>query len=132
LKITADTNVLVCALMRDDKQQASAAEKLLSSAEVVAVPSAVLCELFWVLSRSYGVSRERILAAIMTLVNASNVVTKRMAVDAGLTITDAGGDFADSVISYEGQVLGADTLVSFDAKAVRSSKSSGADARSWK
>ncbi len=27
---------------------------------------------------------------------------------------DAGGDFADGVIAYEGQWLGADTFVSFD------------------
>ncbi|MFA8593984.1 VapC toxin family PIN domain ribonuclease, partial [Xanthomonas campestris pv. campestris] len=31
---------------------------------------------------------------------------------------DAGGDFADGVIAYEGNWLGGETFVSFDKKAV--------------
>lgn len=42
----------------------------------------------------------------------------RPAVEAGLAVLDAGGDFADGVIAYEGQWLGAETFVSFDKKAV--------------
>lgn len=36
----------------------------------------------------------------------------------GLTILEAGGDFADGVIAYEGNWLGGETFVSFDKKAV--------------
>jgi len=32
---------------------------------------------------------------------------------------EAGGDFADGVIAYEGSWLGAETFVSFDKRAVR-------------
>jgi predicted nucleic-acid-binding protein len=32
---------------------------------------------------------------------------------------DAGGDFADGVISYEGSWLGAETFVSFDKEATK-------------
>ncbi len=32
---------------------------------------------------------------------------------------DAGGDFADGVIAYEGRWLGGETFVSFDRKAAR-------------
>ena len=39
-------------------------------------------------------------------------------VEAGLEILEAGGDFADGVIAYEGRWLGGEAFVSFDAKAV--------------
>jgi predicted nucleic-acid-binding protein len=42
---------------------------------------------------------------------------------------DAGGDFADGVIAYEGKWLGAETFVSFDKKAVRTLTSVGVSAR---
>ena len=42
---------------------------------------------------------------------------------------DAGGDFADGVIAYEGQWLGAETFVSFDRKAVEMLKAQGVAAR---
>ncbi|MCE4317542.1 PIN domain-containing protein, partial [Xanthomonas hortorum] len=42
----------------------------------------------------------------------------RPAVEAGLLVLDAGGDFADGVIAYEGNWLGGETFVSFDKKAV--------------
>ena len=47
-----------------------------------------------------------------------NVVANRPAVEAGLSVLDAGGDFADGAIAYEGAWLGAETFVSFDKKAV--------------
>ena len=42
---------------------------------------------------------------------------------------DAGGDFADGVIAYEGNWLGADTFVSFDKKAVKLMTAQGKPAR---
>ena len=42
---------------------------------------------------------------------------------------DAGGDFADGVIAYEGNWLGADTFVSFDKKAVKLMEAQGVSAR---
>jgi len=46
-------------------------------------------------------------------------VVNRPAAEAGLSLLEAGGDFADGVIAYEGRWLGADTFVSFDKKAVK-------------
>ena len=51
MKITADTNVLVRALVQDDPEQAKSASALLEQAELVAIPLPVLCELVWVLRR---------------------------------------------------------------------------------
>ena len=46
-------------------------------------------------------------------------MVNRRAVEAGLALLDAGGDFADGVIAYEGNWLGAEVFVSFDKKAVK-------------
>lgn len=118
MKITADTNVLVRAAVRDDARQARAAAKLLQEAALVAVPLAVLCEFVWVLNRGYRIPAAEIAAAIRTLINSANVVVDRPGTEAGLKMLEAGGDFADGVIAYEGQWLGADTFVSFDKQAV--------------
>jgi len=61
--------------------------------------------------------------------NAANVVVNRPAAEAGLALLEAGGDFADGVIAYEGNWLGAETLVSFDKKAVKLMKAQGESAR---
>jgi hypothetical protein len=55
-------------------------------------------------------------AALDALLDASNVAVNRPAVDAGLAILNAGGDFADGLVAYEGSWLGAETFVSFDKK----------------
>ena len=59
----------------------------------------------------------------------ANVVMNRPAIEAGLSVLDAGGDFADGVIAYEGDWLGAEEFVSFDAKAVAVLQSQGSRAR---
>jgi predicted nucleic-acid-binding protein len=118
MKITVDTNILVRAVVRDDKRQARAAAKLLKEAELIAVPLPCLCEFVWVLRRVYNFGDQDISAAIEALLNASNVAVNRLAADAGLAILNQGGDFADGLIAYEGNWLGGETFVSFDKKAV--------------
>jgi predicted nucleic-acid-binding protein len=71
----------------------------------------------------------KITADINVLVRALNVVVNRPAAEAGLAILEAGGDFADGVIAYEGSWLGADTFISFDKKTVKLMESSGGSAR---
>ena len=118
MKLAVDTNVLVRAVMADDALQSPIAAKLLKESELVAVATSSLCELVWVLNRLYDVSTTEITAVIRTLVDASNVEVNRLAVEAGLAVLEAGGDFADGVIAFEGQWLGGETFVSFDRKAV--------------
>jgi predicted nucleic-acid-binding protein len=55
---------------------------------------------------------------IRSLLNVSNVVVNRPATELGLAVLDAGGDFADGVIAYEGTWLGGEAFVSFDKQAV--------------
>ena len=118
MTITPDTNVLVRAVVRDDAKQARSAVKLLKDAEVIAVSLTSLCEFVWVLRRVYGLARQDISAALEALLDAGNVAVDRPAVDAGLAVLNAGGDFADGLIAYEGKWLGGETFVSFDKQAV--------------
>ena len=129
MKITADTNVLVRAAVQDDLHQARRAAKVLQEADLVAVPIPVLCEFVWVLRRGYKKSVSDASDAIHRLMNSANVVMNRPAVEAGLSVLDAGGDFADGIIAYEGDWLGADEFVSFDSKAVSILQSQGSRAR---
>ena len=118
MKITVDTNILVRAVVRDDEKQARIAAKLLKEAELIAVSLPCLCEFVWVLSRVYSFRQHDISAAIIALLNAGNVVANHSAVDAGLAVLNAGGDFADGLIDYEGSWLGGETFVSFDKNAI--------------
>jgi predicted nucleic-acid-binding protein len=129
VKIAVDTNVLVRAVVRDDKIQAEAAARLLRNANLVAVAISSLCELVWVLRRKYEFSAADTAAAIRALIAAGNVEVDGPAAAAGLSILDAGGDFADGAIAYEGRWLGGETFVSFDRKAVEMLKAQGQAAR---
>jgi predicted nucleic-acid-binding protein len=118
MKITVDTNVLVRAATQDDPRQARHAAQILHEADLVAVPVPVLCEFVWVLRRGYKRSIPDITNAIHHLMRGLNVVMNRPAVEAGVAVLEAGGDFADGAIAYEGNWLGAEEFVSFDRKAV--------------
>jgi AbrB family looped-hinge helix DNA binding protein len=98
VKVTADTNVLVRAIMGDDEAQSAAAQNELANAESVAVTIPVLCELVSVLSQAYKIERPEIAKTIRFLLNVANVALDRPAAEAG---------------------RGADVFVSFDKKAAR-------------
>jgi predicted nucleic-acid-binding protein len=129
VKVTADTNVLVRAVVGDDPAQAKIAAKVLTDATLIAVALPSLCELVWVLRKVYGFTPTDAASAIRALLAAANVEMNRPAVEAGLLVLDAGGDFADGVIAYEGHWLGGETFVSFDKKAVALLKAQGQQAR---
>ena len=118
MKVTVDTTVLVRAVMRDDAAQARVAAKVLTNAKVVAVAMPCLCEFVWVLRKVYKLETEDIAAAIRALLAAAHVQVNRPAVEAGLSMLEANGDFADGVIAYEGNWLGGETFASFDKQAV--------------
>lgn len=71
------------------------------------------------MERLYKTARTDIAAAIRGLIETENVVVNRAAVEAGLAIFDAGGDFADGVIAFDGRFHGGRTFLSFDRKAVK-------------
>jgi predicted nucleic-acid-binding protein len=129
VNVAVDTNVLVRAVMRDDAAQARTAAKVLTDAEVIAVALPCLCEFVWVLRKVYSLKAEDIAAAIRALLAAANVQVNRPAAEAGLSMLEANGDFADGVIAYEGTWLGGETFVSFDKRAVALLAAQGQAAR---
>lgn len=129
MKVTADTSVLLRTMVADDEAQAARAIELLESADMVAVSLQTLCECVRVLRSRYGVERADIAAALRALLNTNNVVVSRPAVEAGLALLEAGGDFADGVIAFDGAWLGAEVFVSFDKRAASLLTKQGQSAR---
>lgn len=129
MKLVVDTNVLVRAVVRDDPAQARVAAKVLQDADVIAVALPCLCEFVWVLRKVYNIQISDIAAAIRALLAAANVQVNRPAVEAGLSLLEANGDFADGVIAHEGTWLGGETFVSFDKQAVALLTAHGQPAR---
>lgn len=118
MKVSVDTNVLARAVLQDDPNQGAAAANLLKEASLIAVSLPCLCELAWILRRGAKLSKEEVAVTIRDLLNTGNVVMNRPAVEAGLAILEAGGDFADGIMAYEGNWLGGETFFSFDKQAV--------------
>ncbi len=129
MKVVVDTNVLIRAVVRDDPAQSRVAAKVLTEAELIAVALPCLCEFVWVLRKVYGFSPSDAATAIRALLAAANVEMNRPAAEAGLSVLDAGGDFADGAIAYEGSWLGGETFVSFDKQAVTLLAAQGQAAR---
>ncbi len=90
---------------------------LLAEAELVAVPLPALCEFAWVLRSGYRWGAGSIRGFIITLIASPTVQVDRLAVEAGLAMLEAGGDFADGVIAFEGRRLGGSVFASFDRDA---------------
>ena len=118
MRITADTNLLLRTVLQDHAGQAALADAVLGAANLVAIPPTVLCEFAWVLRRGYGYANDEIAHAIKAICDLDVVVTDEGAVDTGLRVLHAGGDFADGVIAHQGRNLGGRTFASFDSEAV--------------
>ena len=118
MKIAVDANVLLRFLVRDDPGQAEIARCELDRAERLLFPTAALLEVVWVLGRRYGLNKSDIASRLRALTEVENAEFDRPAIEAGLSVLEAGGDFADGVIARQARDLGADVLVTFDRKAV--------------
>jgi predicted nucleic-acid-binding protein len=118
MKLAVDTNVVLRYLLADDVKQAATARKIMQSAALIALALPVLCEVSWTLSRGYKLTSEEIADAIAVLVEVDKVEVNHAAVNVGLAMLRAGGDFADGVIAYEGLALGGEVFTTFDKQAV--------------
>jgi predicted nucleic-acid-binding protein len=117
LRIIADTNILVRVATLDDREQARIAADLLRDADAIAVTLPALCEFAWVLRQGYRWAGREVHRMISTLVGGPTVQVDLQAVEAGLAMLEAGGDFADGVIAFEGRRLGGEVFASFDRRA---------------
>jgi predicted nucleic-acid-binding protein len=117
-----DTNVLVRYITRDDPAQERAASRFLESArkraEPIFVNVIVLCELVWVLGRTYEYSRTEVAAVIGQLLTTEQIVVEETDL-AWLALSDfkaSRGDFADCLIGRKNERLGCDATVTFDGR----------------
>ena len=129
VRITADTSVLLRTVLQDDKEQAVAAQALLLRATVIAIPVPVFCEFaLGVETRATVTKLMKSLERSRRYVRSEAVVTDLTAVEAGLTLLRAGGDFADGVIAHQGEAFGGNVFASFDRNAIALLKRNGAAA----
>jgi predicted nucleic-acid-binding protein len=64
MRVTVDTNILVRAVVDDDRKQAAAAARLLKDAEIIAIPLPCLCESVSSPRQVYSVSQKDICATL--------------------------------------------------------------------
>jgi predicted nucleic-acid-binding protein len=117
-----DTNVLVRYITRDDPGQERAAARFLDSARTRSEPAfvnvIVLCELVWVLGRTYEYSRTEVATVIGRLLATEQVVVED-ADQAWLALSDfkaSKADFADCLIGRRNLRLGCDATATFDRR----------------
>lgn len=128
MKVTADTNVLLRAILDDHPSQSDTAKAALAEADLIVVTTPTLCELVWVLRQAYERSGHDIAALLEELTSIPAVIVNDATVQAGLAAIRAGGDFADGVIAFEGAQAGGATFLTFDRKAAALVKKLGREA----
>jgi predicted nucleic-acid-binding protein len=120
--IALDTNVLVRFLVGDDAAQARRVKALVgrldAQQERAYVADMVLCELVWVLSRSYDFGRAQIAFALRRLAAAKQLRFESVdKILRALAAYETGrGDFADYLVREHAKAAGCDALITFDRK----------------
>jgi predicted nucleic-acid-binding protein len=121
--IGLDTNVLVRYIMRDDQEQTAQADrvvKTLTARRPGYVSPVVLAELWWVLGRSYRLSRQQRCLAFSLLLETDELRIESLpSAQKALTMAQDGADFADAMITAMNTASGATMTISFDQTAVR-------------
>jgi predicted nucleic-acid-binding protein len=125
VKITADTNVIVRMITRDDPHQARIAAETLDAAERIALPIVTLCETIWLLRQGLRWTSADAARTLRVMLNDPRILADWDLIEAGLDLLEAGGDFADAVIAAEGRKLGAKRFVTFDRRAASRLEASG-------
>ena len=103
-------------------RQARTAQHKLKQAETIVESIVSLCELTWALRYHYAYPPGDIAATIRQLLTIRNLEIDLVGANAGLAMLEAGGDFADGVIAYDGLRLGGETFVPSTGRQVRYSK----------
>jgi predicted nucleic-acid-binding protein len=118
--INLDTNVLVRVLIQDDPREAARArallERCLEKHEECLLTEMVLCELEWVLRRTYRASRAEVLAILTPLVNEGLFAfqDRDLVRQAVSSFRQGRQELADLLIGLRGEAAGAATTYTFD------------------
>ena len=122
-----DTNLLVRLLTNDDARQAAKVEAWLHDNATARSPAyvdhIVLCELSWVLERSYGYARDVIHGALSALLAHDHLkIESPSLVREALDLYQAGpADFSDYLLAMRAQAAGHAPVLTFDRRATRTS-----------
>lgn len=118
--IALDTNILMRFLVEDDREQTARARSLLQRAvdadATCYVSDIVLCELVWVLERSYKLKREEIGGALSRLLRARHLrysSSEQLHRSLEAYMSKQGG-FADFLIREHARAAGCEAVATFD------------------
>jgi predicted nucleic-acid-binding protein len=118
--IALDTNILVRLITQDDPRQAALAERLIQQAteegEVCFVSDVVLCEVEWVLEKSYGATRSDLLTTMQELAIREVLVFEdsdslHWAIN---LYRESKVEFSDALVGAKARARGASTTYTFD------------------
>lgn len=117
--IGLDTNVLVRYIMQDDAKQSSKATRLIESLTTDApgfVSLVSIVELGWVLSSSYGLTRQQVTQALELLLRTKEIVIDHadQVLKALRVFKASSADFADCLIERSAASAGCDRTMTFD------------------
>lgn len=121
--IGLDTNVVLRYIVQDDPEQAEIANRIfeheLSASNNGYICSIVLCEIVWVLLRSYKQKKTKIIEVVRTILLADNIdVEHRDSVWKALREYETGdADFSDYLIAHINQEGGASVTLTCDKAA---------------
>ena len=124
--IALDTNLLVRLLTNDDTRQAAKVEAWLRDNATPRSPAyvdhVVLCELAWVLERSYGYARAQVHAALSALLEHGQlkIESPALAREALLLYADGPADFSDYLLAARSRAAGCTSVLTLDKKAAKS------------
>jgi predicted nucleic-acid-binding protein len=123
--IGLDTNVLIRYIMQDDEKQGLQAGQIIDMAisqkSMLMVTLVVLCEIVWVLSYHYKLTRQEIITFIKHLLHAEQieVENRQLALSALEVYQSSKADFSDCLIGLTNQFQGCTTTYTFDKKAAQ-------------
>jgi predicted nucleic-acid-binding protein len=118
--IALDTNVLLRLVVADDPAQTERAARLLARASEGGdphfVPDIVLCELAWVLSRTFAFPRAGVAETMAGLVESPELAFRDPAAITAAAAAHAlgDGDFADHLIAATARTAGCEAVATFD------------------
>src|SRR5271154_5804018 len=123
--IGIDTNILIRYLTQDDPVQSAKAGEILERRLTVTNPGfisvVVMVETVWVLDRAYGLTSQKIAAAIERLlqVEVLMIEDEQQIFTAMIALKQGRGSFADALIAELGARAGCTRTLTFDRKAAQ-------------
>jgi predicted nucleic-acid-binding protein len=126
--IGLDTNILVRYLTQDDRLQSAKANAIIERRLTEETPGfvsiVVMVETVWVLDRAYGLSAQKIAAAVERMLQTDVLVieNEQEVFTAMIALKEGQGSFADAVIAGLGARAGCSGTLTFDRKAARAAR----------